>query len=278
MYYKDKRVAVTGFSGFIGKELVAALENEGAVIQFLFGDIRDPETFSQVDHNTDYLFHFAAPSSQILFARQPALCTEVTIKGFINAVDACKRSGARLIYPSTGLLSQGRTNEYANCKRFCEEYAAAAGIDSLGIRIFATYGPGEAHKADYASVPYLFARDMVLGKAPVVFGDGSQKRDFVYIDDTAAAILVLADACRLPVIDLGSGVAVTFKGIIDGLRTIIPAGPDAVFVERPGNYVEETLADTHPLQQFYTPAIAFDEGLKRTVESIKETLNKDSAE
>lgn len=271
MYYRGKHVAVTGFSGFIGQSLVEALEKQGTIISFLHGDIRSAETFGSIDHKTDYIFHFAAPSSQVLFARQPALSTEVTIKGFMNAVDAAAWSGAKLIYPSTGLLSQGRTNEYANSKRFCEEYAAAMRVDSLGLRIFATYGPGEEHKRDYASVPYLFARDLVMGRSPVIFGDGEQKRDFIFIEDTVEAILELAESCNAPTIDVGSGQAISFKEIAAMLQGMT-AGPGATFIERPENYVDETLASVERLHKFYVPKVSMEVGLMKMVDSIKATL------
>lgn len=269
MNYQNKLVGITGYDGFIGKELVVALQNEGANVVALQGDVRDPLTFSVLTHEYDYLFHFGSPSSQVLFGRQKAFSADVTLTGFANAAAACKKNGIKLIYPSTGLLSQERTNEYATCKLMCEQYAQLMDIDSLAIRIFATYGPGEGHKRDYASVPYLFARDMVEDRAPVIFGNGEQVRDFIYIDDTINAILTLAERCNDRVIDVGSGHKISFNEIIRELK-VITAGPDAVFVERPGNYVDETLADPTRLHQFYIPKITFAEGIARTVDSLKE--------
>lgn len=279
MNYKGKKVAITGVDGFIGKALFEALINSTTDLEFMFesevmvhildGDIRDPETFAKLDHTYDYLFHFAAPSSQVLFKRNPAYCIETTLKGIMNAAQVCRDYGIRLIYPSTGLLSSDRYNEYAMCKKISEDYVKGLKMDALGVRIFATYGPGEGHKADFASVPYLFARDMVRGKDPVIFGDGEQVRDFMYIDDVVQAILYAAEECYDDVLDIGSGHQISFNRIITELAIITETAANPDYIPKPNGYVKETAANPTRMYDFYKPKVAFVEGLKKTVESIK---------
>lgn len=273
MNYKGKKVALTGVGGFIGGRLYKRLEELGAYINVLTGDVRDRETFdgpTGLDYEYDYLFLFGAPSSQILFKRQPLYAAETTIGGFINAAKACKQYGIKLIYPSTGLLSQERYNEYALAKKICEDIARGENLDAIGLRLFAAYGPGEGHKRDYASVPYLFARDMMaFGKEPIVYGDGEQTRDFIFIDDAVEAILHIADEAVEPIIDVGSGQAVRFNTIIEELNGLLPGAPDAIYIDRPGNYVEETLADPTIMKKYYVPQTNLSEGLKLTLEDFK---------
>lgn len=272
MNYKGKNVAITGHDGFIGSALVKELQAKGANVVALLGDVRDPETFSVIDYTYDYLFHFGAPSSQILFKRQPMNSAEVTIRGFLNAAKACRENGVRLIYPSTGLLSSDRENEYARCKKVCEDIAAGENLNALGIRIFATYGPGEDHKADYASVPFLFARDMVLGRSPVIFGDGQQSRDFIYIDDVVYGILMLAEKCMLPTIDLGSGVNVTFNEIVEQINARDGNDIKAKYTDSPKGYVKETSAKVLDLHSYYLPMTSFTQGIKLLVEYLKSEI------
>lgn len=256
MKYSGKLIFLTGATGFIGKALESRLKELGATVQTNNGrDIRSPETFAHLDQSYDYIFHFAAPSSQVLFKRKPGYCIEATMLGFINAAQAAQKHGIRLIYPSTGLLSQGRFNEYAMCKKLCEDYVSNSGIDALGLRIFATYGPGEGHKADYASVPYLFARDMLDRNPPVIFGDGEQTRDFIYIDDVIESILHAAEEYHKPILDVGSGVATSFNQVIETIAKVL-AGNDMgttimtpTYVDKPANYVTETLADRTELDK-----------------------------
>lgn len=273
MNYQNKIVGVTGYDGFIGRELVTALEEQGANVIALMGDVRDPLTFATVDYSMDYLFHFADPSSQILFKRQPLYAAEVTIKGFINAAQACRQHGVKLVYPSTGLLSQDRENEYARCKKLCEDMHLGENLDALGIRIFATYGPQEYHKRDYASVPYLFARDMSEGKSPVVWGDGSQRRDLIYIDDVITGILILAEEANEPIIDLGSGTPVSFKEVLAELRNAFHGEtganiPVPVFVDKPAGYVDDTAADITILKKYYQPQFSIQDGAFALVKGL----------
>lgn len=274
MNYRGKKVAVTGRGGFIAEALIAELEkvtddgNRGIdKVLVIEGDIRNPSTFRQLTHEYDYLFHFAAPSSQVLFKRQGMYATDVTINGFMNAARACRDNGVKLIYPSTGLLSSDRYNEYAMCKKICEDISAAENIDALGIRIFATYGPGESRKRDFASVPYLFARDVFDKKPPVIFGDGEQVRDFIYIDDVVRAILHVAEECNDRVIDVGSGEQISFNAIIKELEAL--AGPiSPVYVDKPGGYVSETMAHPEELHKYYKPKVTFAEGISKLMESL----------
>jgi nucleoside-diphosphate-sugar epimerase len=286
MNYRGKKIAITGATGFIGGALAAKLAREvqrikpttvGAdldSITVLRGDIRDRKTFAQLDHTYDYLFHFAAPSSQILFARDKEYYANVTLSGFIHAAKTCKQNGIKLIYPSTGLLSSpNEPNEYAKCKLICEQYADVMNIDSLGIRIFATYGPGEGHKRDYASVPYLFARDMVNGRQPVVFGDGEQVRDFIYIDDAVQAILHLAEEYSGKIVDVGSGSPISFNNIITTINTRLKGIADELsplYDNTPKGYVKETAADPTKMAQYYRPQVTFAEGISKLVKHLRE--------
>lgn len=310
MNYQKKIVAVTGANGFIGNELVQELHRQGAYVLILEGDVRDAETFESgwiygdndevdtnkrwpVDHHVDYLFHFGSPSSQVLFKRNAAYCIETTMKGIMNAAETCRKHGIRLIYPSTGLLSMTNepekkamrdlvatvkaitNNQYAKGKNLSEDYIRGMGIDALGIRIFATYGPGEGHKADYASVPYLFARDFCESRPAVVYGDGNQVRDFIYIDDTVNAILHLAEECYDETVDVGSGKQVSFNQILDTLAKHFPekdgfATPDVRRIEAPAGYVKETAANPTRMHDFYHPTVTIEEGLRRMCKSIIE--------
>ncbi len=294
MNYHGKKVAVTGVSGFLGSHIVAALENERATIVELEGDVRKAGTFSQLNHTFDYLFHFAAPSSEVLFQRDPAHCIAVTLGGIQNAAEAAKRAGVRLVYPSTGLLSMSKYgtagasdqenvarlsstllamegNMYARCKKVCEDFVSGMRMDAIGIRLFAAYGPGEDHKRDYASVPFLFARDMVNGRTPVVFGDGQQKRDFIYIDDAAQAILHLAEECSDPIVDVASGQQISFESIVIAVGAALGLQDTAAqAMPAPAAYAKETIADPQRMLQFYKPQVSFADGIKRTVEHLQE--------
>lgn len=280
MNYSDKKILLTGKSGFIGSALAAALETAGARVLYFGGDVRDKLIEGVIDHSFDYVFHFAAPSSQVLFKQNPDYCVDTTINSFLNISRVCRANGVKLIYPSTGLLSQGVENEYARCKKILEDIHLGSNLDALGIRIFAGFGVGEAHKRDYASVPYLFVRDVVEGKQPVVFGSGKQSRDFIYIDDLVTAILVLAEEATEKIVDVGSGVPTRFLDILEQIQIhSLPGMIDVkpIFVEAPENYIKETMADTKILKKYNClPKLSFVSGLKRIMTYEKGNRNNNN--
>ena len=272
MSYSKKKVALTGSTGFLGDAIFKRLLHNGADVKVLHGDIRDPKTFSEIDYTYDYLFHFASPSSQILFRRHAWYSIETTVKGFMNAADVCRSAGVKLVYPSTGLLSSPAEhwNEYARTKKMCEDLHVRSGLNALGLRIFATYGPSESHKRDYASVPYLFAKSLCSGKSPVIFGNGMQMRDFIYIDDVVNAVLTLAEECNEKIVDVGSGQRTTFNWLFSEINEIVRAGLHPEFIDKPAGYISETCADTTVMSQYITnESTDLSAGLRRVVEAIR---------
>ena len=278
MNYKNKRVGITGSTGFLGRAIYNALHEAGAEVYAISGDIRDPKSFEILDHSFDYVFHFADPSSQILFRRQARYAAETTLLGFLNVSKICQENGIKLIYPSTGLLSQDTENEYARCKKVCEDIHLHSGLDAIAIRIFATYGPGEGHKRDYASVPFLFVRDWVQGSRSIVFGDGNQVRDFIYIDDVVHGILTIAETYNGGVIDLGSGETHRFNEIFEILEKETGQKFDAIYIDKPGGYVMETHADTTEIEKLgvypktFTP---FDKGIVNIIKELRKNESRD---
>lgn len=265
--YKGKKIAITGADGFLGSRLMHTLVSKGArVVSPTRGDVRDINTFySILDHTVDYLFHFGAPSSQILFQENPEYCADVTINGFLNAWRASKEYGIKLVYPSTGSLSGEKINEYARTKQVLEDIHASQINSALGLRIFATYGPGEEHKGAYASVITLFIRDMLEGKSPVIYGDGEQMRDFIYIEDTVESILKMAQS-ETGVHTICSGESVSFNKIVQLINKELGTDILPTYVGEPSGYLEKTSGIPSPL---CTPKVSIEEGIAKTVKRLK---------
>jgi nucleoside-diphosphate-sugar epimerase len=223
--YEDANCVVTGGGGFLGQTIVNELVSQDATVDvidnFSYGakpsrvhesariinaDIRDSQIFGELpEDNYDYIFHFAAPSSVVLFNNDRHECIDITINGFSNAVDWAIENDARLVYPSSGSLYSGAAspysedsilnpdemNSYAKTKRSQEFIHLSYGdeLDSVGLRIFAGYGPNETQKENFASVVTLFTKDILNNNSPVIFGDGTQERDFIFEEDVAKASL-----------------------------------------------------------------------------------------
>ena len=276
MSFINKKVAVTGHTGFLAGHLCDWLYAHGAQVYKLVGDVRDSATFAELDYSFDFLFNFGAPSSQILFKRSPDYGIDVTVNGMRNAIKACEQNGIKLVYPSTGLLSHGQANEYARGKQICEDLARGARCDILGVRIFGTYGPGEEKKRDFASVPFLFMREMLEGKAPVIFGDGSQKRDFIYIEDTVNSIVTLADKAGESIVDVGTGVPISFNELVAILNEELGTDITPEYIHKPGNYIDETGADPTLLNRYYKTKFDFRKGIKELISYAKSDSHYDN--
>lgn len=216
----NKKIAVIGRNGFIGSALMRKF----------------PDAYNYLRKDLDYVFWFAAPSSQILFNYAPTYCYAETLSGFQNVLGFCMENNIKLIYPSTA--SYG--NEYAQCKMDLETLQEQCEYKNvLGLRIYAGYGPLEAHKGEYASVVYQFCKRMKEGKQPIIYGNGKQTRDFVFIDDIVDNIVENID--KTGVIELGTGVNHSFNDIVQIINEELKTDLSPVYITKPESYIEETL-------------------------------------
>ena len=300
MNWNSKSVLVIGGFGFIGQNLVRKLTDLGATISILddfsskqfekksdvFKVIRastcDENLVNLVKDDIDIIFHFGAPSSVILFNENPSARFNNTVGGFLNVLSLARdKKVEKLVYPSSGSV-YGSTpppqsedivprpvNLYAIAKLACEQIARFySDINSVGLRIFAGYGPGEEHKGEIASPVTLFLKSILENKQPIVYGDGNQTRDFVYISDVVDAIIKSAERETPPVINVGIGKSYSFNVAIKLINDILGKEIQPQYIDKPTKYLENTLADTSLLKNVLdiTP-LTLEEGLERYVET-----------
>lgn len=272
MNYKNVKVGVTGANGFLGARIVDALTTLGADVVPIMGDLRDDDTlrFDMNDSsgNMRYLFHFGSPSSQVFYKKNAIYHVEATIGGFVNIAKKCQENGTKLIYPSTGSLSASHMNEYAMCKKVLEDIHINDNLDALGIRLFATYGPGEERKGEYASVITQFAKEMLLGNKPVIYGDGQQKRDFIFVDDAVFNILDKA-ASTSGIIEIGSGKQHTFNEVVSTINEVIGTNITPEYVDKPQGYLDETVCNNAENLRIVN---GLKDGATKTVEHLRTYL------
>lgn len=267
MDYKNKHCLVTGSEGFIGSKIAESLEEQGAIVNRYALDVRDKEGLGDsINYNTDYIFHFGSPSSEILFKRNNKYCVDVTVNSFLILSEFCLENNAKLIYPSTGLLSQNRYNEYARCKKTLEDIHFNSNMDALALRIYAGYGENEGHKRDFASPVFLFTKDIINDKHPILFGNGEQTRDFIFIDDMVKDILILAEECNEKSVEIGTGISYSFNEIVRIINRVIGKNIEPIYVEKPKEYYDGTNCDTAILYKYCKPAqVSLEEGVERII-------------
>lgn len=224
---KNKKCYVSGRNGFIGSALVKRLKEEGAIV------------YPYPKKDLDYFFHFGSPSSNILFDSAPDYCWNATVEGFFNALKFCAFNQIKLIYPSSATV-YNLNSSYSKCKAELENIQGLFEYKNvLALRIFAGYGEGEGHKENYASIIYQFCKQMINGEQPIVFGDGEQNRDFIYIDDIINTIILNLN--KTGFIDIGTGVNTTFNEVINIINLGLDTDIKPIYVNKPEVYVEETI-------------------------------------
>jgi len=308
--YNNKKVLVNGVSGFIGSNLAKELLKKGAKvysidkfsyinvklmrkkfpelkkIKIIKGDVSKDAPWSKLPKDIEYIFHFAAPSSIVLFKKYPEKCYNETIWGLQRTFEFAKKNGVKkVIYPSSGAIYSGNKmphtefvypkpgNLYGSSKVACEALAKSYSnfVKSIGLRIFVGYGPGEEWKEDFGSAPFLFIRDIMNGKSPEIWGDGGQTRDLIYIDDIIAMILKSAEINYTGIINLGTGESISFKETVKRIKKILNSNVDPTFVpKKDANYLEHIKADVNLNRKLLgIRPLSVDEGLKKFIDYLR---------
>jgi UDP-glucose 4-epimerase len=285
-----KSVLVTGSSGFIGRNLVNRLVKDGYKVT-KFDKIQDPNGHTKLgDINTfnlkelgtfDVIYHFAAPCSVIQFNKDPVNSVRTTTHGFTKILELAGNNNSRVIYPSSGnvygLNLQCKedtepipTNLYAVSKLACEDMAYLSGLDAIGFRIFAGYGDYEEKKGELSSVVGTFVNDILNDKSPIIWGDGSQARDFVHISNIVDILVQSIDKEELPpIVNIGNGMSTTFKDLIDKINLALGKDIQPTYVPKPSSYVEKTCANTNLMHEYFNVnLIPLDDGIKRYIKYL----------
>jgi nucleoside-diphosphate-sugar epimerase len=211
----------------------------------------------------DYIFNFGSYSSDRVYNLGGEAVFR-TIKGMFNVVKFAEATGVKsVIYPSSGTVygnsipPQSENNSilkpktmYACTKLFLENFTQTLnGSTNYGaLRIFTGYGEGEIFKGNLASVVTLFYKAMTQSKKPVIYGNGEQKRDFIYSDDIAKIAIKLAENGFNGSINVGTGVSTSFNQLIESFNDLLGIQVKPEYINSPIPWVDETRADLTKLK------------------------------
>jgi UDP-glucose 4-epimerase len=308
---------VTGGAGFIGSYLTEALVAAGhkvrvldnlstgdaanldAVrgrIEFLQRDLTEFEAVRDAMRGVDLVFHQAALASVPRSVADPMAthraCVDGTLHVLLAARDAKVRrvvyAGSSSAYGNSERLPKRETDPtaplspYAVAKLAAEHYCAAFfqvyGLQTVRLRYFNVFGPRQTPDSPYAAVIPLFIRAMLAGKAPLIHGDGTQSRDFTYIDNVVQGNLLAASAANASgkVYNVACGGRYTLLEIVKCLNGLLGTRLEPVHDERrPGDVLHSQADITQACADLgYSPTIGLEEGLRRCVEYHREALEK----
>lgn len=289
------KALVTGGAGFIGSNLVEALVDScevtvldsfhtGSVknlegiakdIKVIRGSCNDCLTFGL---QPDVIYHLGIPSSSPMYKKNPMLVGEA-VNGTVAIMELARQSGCKkVVLASSSSLYNGVTPPHREdavikvtdyytearlaIERIAELYYRLHDIDYAAMRFFSVYGPHEEAKGQYANMITQFLWGMRDSKAPVIFGDGTQTRDFTYVRDIVDA-LIMASKKGTGVFNVGTGKAYSFNYVVDLLNKKLGKELKSEYKENPiKNYVAHTLADTSRIEGLgFKPRYSLEEGL-----------------
>jgi len=305
------RTLVTGGAGFIGSHLADALLAAGhdvAVVDDLSRgrraqvpeaarlhtvDVRSPELHALLrEERPEVVFHQAAQIDVRRSISEPLLDTEINVVGMVNLLQACAGAGVRrVVFASSGGAIYGDTEQVPTpeehiampaslygAAKLCGEayggvYAQLYGLEFLSLRYANVYGPRQDPHGE-AGVVAIFARKLLSQETPVINGDGTQSRDYVYVGDVVRANLLAAAADRaaLGAYNVGTGretdVNALFALLRDaaGVRGEASHGP-----AKPGEQRRSCLDASRAARVLgWSPQVGLEDGLRTTVEFFRE--------
>jgi UDP-N-acetylglucosamine 4-epimerase len=268
------------------KNIQPFLENSN--FEFIQGDICDFSTCNDAMQGVDYIIHQAALGSVPRSIAMPVAYCENNILGFVNILEAARINKIkRVVYASSSSVYgddeslikregiEGKCRSpYALTKKMDEEwakiYAALYDMEIIGLRYFNVFGPKQNPEGQYAAVIPKFIKTLSKGESPVIYGDGTQSRDFTYVMNVVDANIkacFVSDQAVNRVYNIGTGTTETVNEIFflisKELNTEVKATYDN---ERRGD-VKFSLADISLAKEFldYDPKWSFAEGLSKTI-------------
>jgi len=310
-----KVCVVTGGAGFIGSHLAkrlvkqgvkvrivdnlssGALENLESVqksVEFLQGDVRNLEFLRTAFFGADVVFHQAALTSVPESVENPLVANEVNVTGTLNVLKAAQECGVKRVVMASSSAVYGNSevlpkseemlpeplSPYAISKLTGEMYSKFfsqfLGIETVCLRYFNVYGPRQNPNSQYAAVIPKFICRMLQDKPPIVYGDGQQSRDFVYVEDVVDANILAASAPGVAgkCFNIAFGKSYRLNELVELLNQILDTQLNPVYEPpRPGD-VKHSAASIEKAKRLlgYAPTVTLEKGLRLTVDWYADQL------
>ena len=301
------RITVTGGAGFIGSHLVDRLIEDGHTVQvidnlytgnkefvhskaqFVELDIRDPKLYSVLEEfRPDYIFHEAAQTEVSTSMSDPMLDCDINLMGLINLLNAAvKLDVKKFLMPSSaavyGNLDTLPLNEemignpssfYGLTKLTTEHYLRiyheAFGLPYICYRYSNVFGPRQGNGGE-GGVISIFAKAIVQGSPIIIYGDGKQTRDFIYVDDVVEANILGIQHQVTGIYNVSTGISSSVNLLVDEFRNISGKDIEVVYDKpRLGDIRDSVLATNKSEKELlFTAKYNLHDGLIKTYEYFK---------
>lgn len=309
------RYLITGGAGFIGSNLATALLVRGEQVRLLDnfatgrmvniepiidrvelieGDIRDFWTVTKAMDKVDFVLHQAALPSVARSIESPLISNAVNVDGTLNVLEAARKAkvkrvvfassssiyGESEVLPKVETMKPAPLSPYAVSKLAAEEYCKVFcrlyGLETVALRYFNIFGPHQDPNSQYSAVIPLFIKAVLADKAPVIFGDGEQSRDFTFVGNAVDANLRACTAPNAPgrVFNIACGERFTLNQTLGFISDILGKETSAQYAApRPGD-IKHSLAEIEAAKSVlgYSAEHGFVSGLKKTIDWFSKNL------
>ena len=304
---------VTGGAGFIGSHIAEELLRRGervrvadsfitgkrenlahvSGVELLEGDLADIAVAQRAVAGIDYVLHQAAIPSVPRSVQDPITSNRANIDASLNVLVAARDArvkrvvyaGSSSAYGNTPTLPKVETmgtaplSPYALQKlvaeQYCQMFTTLYGLETVTIRYFNVFGPRQDPSSPYSGVISLFIRALVEGRAPTIYGDGGQTRDFTYVANVVDGVL---KACAAPaasgeVINVATGGRISLNDLFRALKDLTDASVEPIYAETRAGDVRDSQADIDKARRLlgYEPTVTFEQGLEKTVAWFRKT-------
>ncbi|MGI8498002.1 MAG: NAD-dependent epimerase/dehydratase family protein [Gemmatimonadaceae bacterium] len=315
MLTSDTNCLVTGGAGFIGSHVAERLVGMGCrvrvvdnlstgdraniahldgLIEFVIGDLCDPEVCRRVATGMDVVFHVAALPSVPRSLADPWGSHDANVNATVRLLQACQMAGVRRVVYSSSSSVYGDTPElpklesaeplprspYAASKLASEQYVLAYAradlVEGVALRYFNVFGPRQSPHSAYAAVVPLFFQGALDGRRVTVFGDGSQTRDFTYVENVVMANVLAAQGSASvvsgQVVNVGAGERTSLRELLASIRRITGSEIPADELPPRAGDVRDSLAGLDRAARLldYGPLVRLEDGLRRTWEWMRD--------
>lgn len=284
---KNENILITGGLGFIGSNIANKLIDDNNItiidnlssgkINYLNNPSHENLTLIKKDLNSldltatlkdiDYVLHLAAMVSVPLSVENPITCNMENVTSTVNLLDACVKNDIEKVVFSSSSAVYGEnpnmplretelpmpTSPYASSKASCELYLKSFhesyGLNYTALRYFNVFGPKQDKNSPYAAVIPNFINAILENKQPVIYGDGEQTRDFVYVGDVAKANIKACESDFNGIINVASGKRITINQLFDIVKKTLKTDIEAKYLPERAGDIKHSQADITNLEK-----------------------------